>query len=324
MKKKKRLWIKITAAVLAVVLAVLLFAGNYLVDYAIVRKETAQDVSPESATAAEDQAVIEENRERIQEQKEAWIARTGREDAQITSEDGLALKGDVFWTDRTGHRWLIAVHGYTGKRTDMLNIASFYGEKGYNVLTPDMRSHGESEGTYIGMGWLDRLDILRWIDYLTELDPQAEIILHGVSMGGATVMMVSGEELPGNVKGIVEDCGYTSVWDIFADELSYLFHLPSFPLLYAADGIAYLRAGYEFKTASAAEQVKKSGTPTLFIHGSEDTFVHTDMVYEVYDACAAPKDILVVEGAGHGEAYCMDPEAYFEKVFTFIEKECFS
>lgn len=191
------------------------------------------------------------------------------------------------------------------------------------MLTPDMRAHGESEGKYIGMGWLDRKDVLQWIDFIIARDPQAEIILHGVSMGGATVMMVSGEELPENVKGIVEDCGYTSVWDIFADELAYLFHLPTFPMLDAANLMSKIRAGYDFREASAVKQVAKSTVPMVFIHGSEDNFVHTDMVYEVYEACQTPKELLVVEGAGHGQAYQMDPELYFTTVFDFLDRECF-
>lgn len=320
---KKKTWIKIGVGLVVVLLAALLFAGNYLVDFAIVRKDTPQDVAPDSVVSQEDRAVIEANRKEVEKQKEEWVSKAEREDAEITSDDGLLLKGDVFWTDRESHKWLIAIHGYTGKRQDMQNISSFYGMQGYNVLTPDMRSHGESEGTYIGMGWLDRKDVLKWIQYVIGLDEEAQMILHGVSMGGATVMMVSGEELPDQVKGIVEDCGYTSVWDIFSDELSYLFHLPSFPILDAANAVASVRAGYEFKSASSVKQVEKSQVPMMFIHGSEDTFVHTDMVYEVYEACPTPKDLLVVEGAGHGEAYIMDPDLYFGRVSEFLEKECF-
>lgn len=298
------------------------FAGNYLVNFAIVRQDTARDVAPGSVVAKEDQDTIRKNSERIEEKKTAWLSEVKQETVQIVSEDGLTLKGDIFYATEDSHRWLLAVHGYTGKRSDMQNIASFYGEQGYHVLTPDMRSHGESEGTYIGMGWLDRMDVLQWIQYILSLDPKAEIILHGVSMGGATVMMTSGEKLPGQIKGIVEDCGYTSVWDIFSDELSYLFHLPDFPFLYTAALAARYRAGYDFKEASALDQVAKSQVPILFIHGSEDNFVHTEMVYELYDACSAPKELLVVEGAGHGEAYRMDPELYFDTVFDFLKNEC--
>ena len=321
---KKKFWLKLLLILVVLAAAVLLFAGNYLVDFAIVREENVEkDVAPPTEISEEAGNVIAENLAAINAQKEAWLAGTTVEEVSITSEDGLTLKGDLFAGDEDSHRWLLGIHGYTGQRSDTQNIASFYGEQGYHVLTPDMRAHGESEGKYIGMGWLDRKDVLQWIDFILERDSQAEIILHGVSMGGATVMMVSGEELPENVKGIVEDCGYTSVWDIFADELAYLFHLPTFPVMDAANLVANIRAGYDFKEASAVKQVEKSSVPTVFIHGSEDNFVHTEMVYEVYEACTAPKELLVVEGAGHGQAYQMDPELYFSTVFDFLDRECF-
>lgn len=319
---KKRLWLKIGIGVVAVVLAALVLVGNYLVNFAIVRKEQASDVAPESVVRAEDQAIIDANRQWIEQQKEQWTAAVKREDVQILSADGLKLKGDLFLGEEESHKWLLAIHGYGGKRQDMQNVGSFYGQKGYHVLTPDMRAHGESEGTYVGMGWLDREDVLLWIQYIVERDPEAQIILHGISMGGATVMMTAGEALPEQVKGIVEDCGYTSVWDIFSDELSYLFHLPAFPILYAADGVARVRAGYGFGEASSVEQLKRCQVPMLFIHGSEDNFVRTDMIYEVYDACPTEKEMLIIEGAGHGDAYRMDPDLYFDTVFDFIEEHC--
>lgn len=322
-KKSRRKVLLIIIAVLAVVLvAGSFYAGNYLVNFAIVRSDASKDVSPEAIVTEESQNAIKDNLMIVNAVKDEWFSSASLETVGITSDDGLNLVGNLFHLPEESHKWLLAIHGYGSSSSGMYDIAAFYGVNGYNVLVPDMRSHGESEGTYIGMGWLDRLDVLKWIDYIIELDPKAEIILHGVSMGGATVMMVSGEELPENVKGIVEDCGYTSVWDIFSDELSYLFHLPDFPFLYTANLIANIRAGYDFKEASAVKQVANSAVPILFIHGSADTFVHTEMVYEVYDACTSPKDILIVEGAGHAEAYCVDMKLYFSTVFEFLAEKC--
>lgn len=317
--RKHRRWPWVVLAIVVVLCVALIGVGNYMVTYAIVRTEESTDVSPTSATSEEDSSTIDENMEWINEQKEEWLASADSEEVSIESSDGLTLVGDVFTTDEDSHLWVIAVHGYKGDRDDMYNIASFYALEGYNVLTPDLRASGESEGTYIGMGWLDRYDLLLWIDYIIDLDPEAEIVLHGVSMGGATVMMVSGEDLPDNVVAIVEDCGYTSVWDIFSDELSYLFGLPEFPVLYVANIISGIRAGYTFSEASSLDQVANAEVPILFIHGSEDTFVVTDMVYEVYDACSSEKELLIVEGAGHGESYKLDPELYFDTVFSFLE-----
>lgn len=317
----KKLLIALLAAVLVVVLA-LGGVGMYMVNFGIGRKEGMQNIAPESEVSEENSSVIVDNYVVITERMEHWLENAEIEDQSILSDDGLRLAGEVYWTDRDSHLWLLGIHGYTSKKEDYRNLACVFAEKGYNILLPDMRAHGESEGKYIGMGWLDRKDVLGWIDRIIQLDPEAQIILHGTSMGGATVMMTAGEKLPENVKGIIEDCGYTSVWDIFADELDYLFGLPPFPVLYSASAVSKLQAGYSFGEASAVRQLEKASVPMLFIHGGNDNFVRTDMVYEVYAACPTEKEILVIDGAGHGEAYCMDPELYFDTVFGFIGANC--
>ena len=155
-----------------------------------------------------------------------------------------------------------------------------------------------------------------------EQDPQAEIVLFGVSMGGATVMMTAGEaDLSPNVKCVIEDCGYSSVWDEFAGQLKEMFGLPTFPVLDAASLVTRVRAGWSFKEASAVEQLKKTSLPMLFIHGEDDTFVPYAMLDVVYGACAsADKERLSIPGAGHGGAAGTDPELYWATVEAFLDK----
>ena len=167
---------------------------------------------------------------------------------------------------------------------------------------------------------LDKDDIACWVNWINKQDPNAKIILHGVSMGAATTMMASGENL-NNVVGYIEDCGYTSVWDIFASELDKRFSLPTFPVLNISNGVAKLKAGYDFKEASSVDQLKKCQKPMLFIHGGKDDFVPTYMVYEVYDAANCEKDLYIVDEAGHAEAKDCDVDAYWNKVFSFINEK---
>ena len=316
--RKKRVAIAVAAAVLALVIAALAWGGSFLVSFAIGRTTGTTDVMPESTLPDEAVQGIMANWRAQQAQAGAWRADCLVEEARIRSEDGLSLYAEALVTDEDSHRWVIAVHGYRGNHAQMEALASNYGLRGYNALLPDLRGCGESEGGYIGMGWPDRRDMLGWIDWILARDEAAQIVLHGVSMGGATVMMTAGEPLPGQVKAVVEDCGYTSVWDIFRDELAYLFHLPAFPVLNAASGISRLRAGYSFTEASALRQVQKAQVPMLFIHGSEDNFVRTDMVYSLYEACPSEKQLLVVEGAGHGNSCNHAPELYYDTVFDFL------
>ena len=196
----------------------------------------------------------------------------------------------------------------------------FYHDLGFNILLPDNRAHGESEGTYIGFGWLDRLDCIQWIYKMKEyFNKDLQIVLHGISMGSATVLMASGEELPSDVKCIISDCGFTSVLEEFEHELK-LAHIPPALILPTATLLSKKRVGYSFKEASTIDQVKKSKTPTLFIHGDQDDFVPTYMVYDLYNACGADKDLLIVEGAGHAQSYLVAQELCEKTIIDFMNQ----
>ena len=319
MSRKKKIVLFIVLCLVILLTAGLICGGNYLVTFAIARSTGLKDIAPESTLSEEASQGISRNWQLQSQQARNWMGKANVETVSLQSADGLKLSGEAVITDPESHLWVIAVHGYRGNHAFMSALASYYGLKGWNALLPDLRGCGDSEGDYIGMGWPDRKDMLQWIGWIIERDQDAQIVLHGISMGGATVMMTAGEAMPGQVKAVVEDCGYTSVWDIFADEMAYLFHLPAFPLLHIASGISSLRAGYGFTEASALDQIAKAQVPVLFIHGSEDNFVHTDMVYRVYDACPTEKQLLVVDGAGHGNSYNHAPDIYFETVFSFLD-----
>ena len=237
-----------------------------------------------------------------------------------TQNKKIKLHGYEVINKKDSKLWVIAVHGYTDSAYFMVKATKQFLNYGYNVLMPDLRAHGKSEGKYIGMGWLDRLDLIEWINYLIQKYGNIKIILYGISMGAATVMMTSGEKLPSNVRIIIEDCGYTSVWDEFAYELKYIFKLPTFPTLYNANIMTKIRAGYSLKKASCIKQLKKSTVPTLFIHGDQDKFVPFYMLDKLYDAAKCKKEKLVIKGAGHAEAQEIDSQKYWHTVRKFIKR----
>lgn len=260
-----------------------------------------------------------ENAERKQKVK-AWASHALKEQVNMTSFDGLKLSGTIFLQEEKSHQWMILVHGYMTDAQSMIDFAYDYYSYGFNLLVIDCRASGKSEGSYTSMGWFEHLDLAAWCWQLANRDPQSEIALFGISMGGATVMMASGEKLPGNVKCIIEDCGYTSVEDILAFQLKNIFHLPKFPFINACDQVAKVRGGWSIRKASAVDQLKKNKLPMLFIHGDQDDFVPFAMLDEVYQACNAPKEKLVIPGAAHALAFEVDGEKYLDTVMRFIVK----
>ena len=202
-------------------------------------------------------------------------------------------------------------------------IARWYCDRGWNVLMPDQRGHGGSEGDYVGWGYDERLDVVGWATYIARKDPEAEILLHGVSMGGATVLMATGGVLPRQVKAAVSDCSYTSI----EAEIRHLlisakeelpFRLPTGLLLYRLRKTALRRVGFDLRLASPVEAVGRSKTPTLFIHGVEDDFVPSSMMGTLYQAARCPKSFLWVPGAGHAASVGTDETLYWTAVSTFL------
>ena len=204
----------------------------------------------------------------------------------------------------------------------MFHIGYLYNRSlDYNILLPDLRYTGLSEGDAIQMGWLDRKDVMQWMNAAPSLfGDSLQAVVHGISMGAATTMMVSGETLPPFIRGFVEDCGYTSVWDQFKKELKEQFGLPAFPLLYTASLFCQWQNGWNFHEASAEKQVSRCTLPMFFIHGDQDDFVPTWMVNKVYAAKPQPKELWVVPGAEHAASYRLYPEEYTEKVRNFCKR----
>lgn len=253
--------------------------------------------------------------------KTPWIEGQPYETVAITAPDGLTLVGYYLPASCPCAPTVILAHGYSSRGLHMSAFAEFYHEElGFNVLMPDARGHGASDGHYVGFGWHERLDYLAWIDWLEgRVGADSRIVLHGVSMGGATVMMTSGEELPPRVAAVIEDCGYTSAYEELAWQLKRMYRLGPWPVLRNTSRLTLRRAGYSFEEASAIAQVAKSRTPTLFIHGDNDAFVPFDMVHRLYDACSAPKELYVVEGAGHGLAFSHAEDEYKARVVAFLD-----
>jgi len=193
---------------------------------------------------------------------------------------------------------------------------------GYQVLTPDLRAAGKSEGKYITLGILESKDIIDWSKDIIKKDPSAQIVLHGVSMGAATVMLAEGGKLPTNIKAVVEDCGYTSAYQMLEMELvKTIKNIPPEPILWVANLMTKVRTGVYFSDATPIKAVQHANLPTLFIHGNTDDLVPFAMMQQLFDSSTSPdKEELTVENATHAMSYVVNPRQYFGTVFTFLNK----
>ena len=286
------------------------FIGNYLVHFGLERGTADNPQEPPKAYAL---LMPPESRQynRPDFLSEEWTLR---------SEDGLQLSATHFSPEKTSKRWAIIAHGYGCTQANSYYIAANYLLMGWQVLTPDLRSSGASEGKYLSLGYRESEDIVAWARQIAIRYPDAEIVLHGVSMGAATVMLaVDNEALPAQVVACVEDCGYTNAFDLLATQMEDSFGLPAFPAMNLLDWRCQEVAGFSLHQAVPAKAVQKSRVPLLFIHGTRDTLVPVDMAQQLYDKAVAPrKELLLIDGAGHAAASQKDQEMYFGTILDFV------
>lgn len=248
-----------------------------------------------------------------------WLEGMPYINVYIKSFDGLRLYGALL--ENYSDKIVICVHGFTGSgKKDFASLAQAYYKNGYNVLLVDNRAHGQSEGKYVGFGVLDRLDLRNWVKYvINRFGSNVQIFLHGISMGAATVLMAS-SIMPKNVRGIIADCGFTSVYEIFEYVLKRDYHLPKFPIIYLTNIMSKIRAGYGYKDVNTTAEIARSDIPILFIHGENDEFVPLWMTMKNYSHCKAYKELFIVRESEHAESHYIDKKGYERRILTFIEK----
>ena len=290
------LWIALGALLL------LLAAGLGMLEFVCVRHKKPDYTQLEALRASKYAQYADEMMQGVR------LVQTGAQDVYLRSFDGLRLHARLYETPGAKGTILL-FHGYRSSWViDFSIVIPYYVSLGYDLLIADERAHGWSEGTYITFGVRERRDVQTWAEYAAlHFGPERPLILGGLSMGAATVLMASELPLPPSVRGVIADCGFSSPYEIMKSVLrAHMKWLPAAPLLALLDGFTRLFAGFSLHEASAAEAAAKTKLPILFIHGTDDHFVPHAMTQTAYDACTSPKQLVLVDGAGHGCSYLVD------------------
>ena len=256
------------------------------------------------------------------EQMISWIEETRampQKEVEITTFDGLTLRGRYFeYTPNAPIELML--HGYRGQSECDLSggvLRAFAHEK--SVLMFDHRGCGKSDGNVVTFGINESKDCKLWINYILEnINPNAKIILTGISMGAATVMICSSQELPKNVIGVIADCGFTSAKDIIQKVMKDTGYSPKLFYPFVKLG-AKLFGHFDLEEVSPIESMKNCKLPIIFFHGDKDDFVPYEMSKRNYGACTSlRKRFVSIEGAGHGLAYPADQQKYIDELKDFF------
>lgn len=308
---------KILVALL-IIAGIILYLGNFMLGVAVTPSSDRRHQLDST------EARVFNKYPELREWRDSLVAKGNWRDTMLVADDGTRRHALILQQDSLPSGSSIVMHGYDDNAVVMMRYYFMHYEVlGRNVIVPEHFNHGLSDGDHIRFGWEDRKDITGlWIPLAHELWPEQQMIVHGLSMGGALTMFTSGEELADslNVVGFIEDCGYSSIWDQLAYQLKEEYGLPSWPLINIASWLCEKKYGWNFKEGDAIAQLKKCQKPMLFIHGDADDFVPTEMVYRNYEAKPGYKELWIVPGAAHARSIHEAWEEYVDKCAAFIAK----
>lgn len=250
---------------------------------------------------------------------DAWLKAHGAQDIYVQSHDGLKLHG--LWVPAEDAKGTILLaHGYRSTMLiDFHMVYETYHNLGMNLLLPEQRAHGKSEGKYITFGVKESKDMLRWLEFHNQTFGKLPVILSGISMGASTIMYMADRRLPDNVRGIIVDCGFTSPKEILKSVFKRVTHLPAAPSIFVADLFARIFAGFSLNEKDSRKTLARNRLPIIMIHGTDDGFVPCEMTRQGYAACTGQKQMLLVDGADHGHSFLRAQDAYTESIIRLLQ-----
>lgn len=308
--KLKTIFITFLITIVTMTVCVSWLIGSYFIDFAFKRGNESDPKAPPKASTG----IITPNLkipEKPNYKNEIWNIKIDNENRTATA----------FYADRRSNKWIVLVHGYCRDQRYTWSYADEYLSHGFNVLTPDLNASGNSDGLYLTMGIKESIDVAEWVRLIAAKNPRSRIVMHGVSMGAATVMLAAENTLPDNVFAVVEDCGYTSATEMFEMQFEKMFGISSFPFIDIINGVHMIKQGCFISDAKPIRAVKKSQLPILFIHGDKDKLVPVKMAEKLYEECNSKhKEKYIAKGAGHARSVAAGRNKYFSHVYNFISK----
>ena len=264
-------------------------------------------------------SVVSENKEAEDKKTAKWLKKVELEKVTLVSDDKKIMVARKVVQKTENDNWVVILHGLNGSMEDIYDIARNYYTKDYNVLMPDLRASGESEGSFYGMGWLDRIDIINWVDVILQDNPSAKVVVHGIDMGADAALMLSGEAIKSSIKVVIAEGAYTSGWEAMKKEYEKRYDLPVFPILNMINPVMKIVAGYSLKEADAVKQVEQAKVPILLIYGTKDSYTNEEMANKLNQAIVSAHEQLMIEEGTHGDCRYVNPEQYYNTTFKFIE-----
>jgi pimeloyl-ACP methyl ester carboxylesterase len=259
------------------------------------------------------------------EETAAMLARTGAATGafEVGAADGVMLKGWKITPPKPSGDWILLFHGISDNRSGVLGHAEFLLRNGYSVVMMDSRGHGESGGDRVTYGWEERYDTVAVTSALESTETVRHLGALGVSLGAAIALQSAAVEP--RIEGVVAEDPFANLREVSYDyaglEVSPLLGKTLFRLATIAAMSSLADAGhFSPDDVSPEKAVAARAFPVLLICGTDDHRIPCRHAERIYGAAIGPKELWVVEGAGHASALGHSPREYEARVVGFFRR----
>jgi alpha-beta hydrolase superfamily lysophospholipase len=259
------------------------------------------------------------------EQTAEMLTRTGATlgSFEVNAADGAALQGWTVKPKSPSGDWVLLYHGISDNRTGNLAHAEFLLTNGYGVVMMDSRAHGQSGGNMATYGWKERDDTRSIVEALYAGENVRHLYALGVSMGAAIVLQSAAVE--SRINAVVAEDPFASLREVTYDYSGLEFSPLLGKTLFRPASMAAMRevkkmGGFDPDDVSPEKAVSIRAFPVLLICGTADHRIPCRHAQAIYDAAIGPKELWVVQGAGHASALGYAPQDYEKRVIQFFKK----
>lgn len=227
------------------------------------------------------------------------------------------LKLHAQFINQNSDKTIIIMHGHTYTLYGSYKYMRMFLDRGYNVLMPDQRYHGLSEGKNTTLGYLEADDLNQWIDYINREIPTNIVIgLHGESMGAATVLLGGHNK---SINFIISDCSFSDLKTQTQDILKKSFKIPRY-LIYPISLVSRLLYNAPLLKINPIDNIKNITAPILFIHGDSDTYIGLDHLNRLIESKKQIDKVYICKDANHAQSFNTNESLYEETISSFLNE----
>ncbi|HEV3316732.1 MAG TPA: alpha/beta fold hydrolase [Candidatus Angelobacter sp.] len=245
------------------------------------------------------------------------------QEVSVSASDSAVLKGWYVRPSNFNHQTVVLLHGITDNREGVAGYAPIFLDRGYAVLLPDARAHGESGGEIATYGLKESDDLHRWISWLYLHDTPQCVYGFGESYGAALMLQSLANET--RYCAVAVEDSFSTAREMSFERVSGVLHLGNWfgktlgrPMIAVAELYARERYGIDLLAPSPLKAVTHSSVPVLLIHGTEDHTISPNHSIILAQASPEHTQLWLVPGAWHTGAWSVAHEEFESRVLGWF------